>query len=120
MRTGLLLVLALSTTGCAAVFRPNHQEVKIVSTPPDADVTSNGQAVGKTPATMDVKRRGVTPIKIVKAGYEDNIGVIQKKANAGWLTFDILTCALPVLLCIPLIVDAASGAWKVSTKWVLW
>jgi len=36
---------------------------------------------------------------------------VKKRMNAGWLTADILTCVFPVALCIPILVDALTGAW---------
>jgi hypothetical protein len=36
---------------------------------------------------------------------------VPKHLNAGWAVVDIATCVIPVALCIPLLVDAITGAW---------
>ena len=53
----------------------------------------------------------MTQITLTKGGYEEHHGVVKKQMNAGWLTLDIVTCVIPVALCIPILVDALTGAW---------
>jgi hypothetical protein len=35
---------------------------------------------------------------------------MRRRPDTGWFVADILTCAIPVLLCIPLLVDSLSGS----------
>jgi hypothetical protein len=60
---------------------------------------------------VEVERSGTTDVVVSKAGYQDHRGIIKKKMNGGWLALDITTCVIPVALCIPLLIDAITGAW---------
>jgi PEGA domain-containing protein len=111
MRHAAVIVLSLSTFGCAAVFRGTTDTITIDSAPTGAEAKKGGQRIGVTPTMYEADRSGVTQVSLSKPGYEEHNGTIKKRINAGWLTADILTCAFPVALCIPLIVDAISGAW---------
>jgi hypothetical protein len=109
MRTGFVIVLSLSLCSCAAVFRGTKDKVHIESTPPGAEVSVGQRTVGPAPVDVDVDRSSTTQVKLVKAGYEDNIGNVNKTTNAAWVVIDVVTC-IP-LLCIPLLIDAVTGAW---------
>lgn len=111
MRTAYAIVLSLSLCSCAAVFRGSSDQVKIESTPAGAEATSGQTKIGATPVQFTVPRQGSTSITLVKQGYEDNIGTVEKGVNGAWVTLDVATCIIPVLLCIPLIIDAVTGAW---------
>ncbi len=107
----LLFVFATALSGCAAVFRESRPTVHFESEPSAADLRLGSDTPGKTPANYPVKRKGITTVRIEKAGFEAHNGSVRKKINGGWITLDVLTCVFPVLLCVPLIVDAATGAW---------
>ena len=111
MRYALVIVLSLSLFGCAAVFRGSKDTVTVESTPPGAEAKKGERKLGVTPTQVQVERNGVTQLTLSKNGYEDHHGIVKKQMNAGWLTFDILTCVIPVALCIPVLVDALTGAW---------
>ncbi|MBX3234179.1 MAG: PEGA domain-containing protein [Labilithrix sp.] len=119
MRTGYVLVLSLSLCSCAAVFRGSKESVQFESNPAGAEANMGPRKLGATPKKVDIERNGTTQITMVKAGYEDHIGVVQKSINPAWVTLDILTCVIPVCLCIPILIDAISGAWfDVNEKYV--
>lgn len=109
MRTAAVFVLSLSLFGCAAVFRGTTETVHIESAPEGAEATRGPRKLGATPTKMKVDRQGVTQLTVKKEGYEDHHGVVKKTMNPGWLAADIITC-LPAL-CIPLLIDAFTGAW---------
>src|SRR4051812_34196941 len=111
MRTGLVIVFSLSLCSCAAVFRGSKEHVRVESTPAGAEATMGPRKLGITPAEVDVDRSGTTQFTFVKQGYEDNVGQLNKGINPIWLTLDILTCVGIVGLCIPLLIDAVTGAW---------
>jgi hypothetical protein len=111
MRHGAVIVLSFSLFGCAAAFRGTKDNVTIESTPPGAEAKKGPRMLGITPARVEVERSGVTQVTLTKSGYEDHNGVVKKQMNAAWLTLDVLTCVIPVALCIPIIVDALTGAW---------
>lgn len=105
-----MTVLALvSLTGCAAVFRGSTAKVSFETDPNDAEVEIAGKPRGPQPANVEIERKATTTIIVRKAGFQDYRTVVKKKVNGGWLTLDIVDCI--VTLCIPLIVDATSGAW---------
>ncbi|HVH48052.1 MAG TPA: PEGA domain-containing protein [Labilithrix sp.] len=117
MRTGAVLVLSMSLFGCAAVFRGSKDTVVVESSPAGAEARKGEHKLGVTPMAFDADRKGVTQLTLTKSGYEEHHGIVNKKMNGAWLTLDIVTC--PVTICIPLIVDAVTGAWyDVDDKYV--
>lgn len=106
------LACLLPCIGCAAVFRDSKQAVQIESTPSGAAVSDRSRTYGATPTAIEVDRGGTANVRLSKPGYADHHGVVAKKLNVGWVVADVVTCVIPVALCIPLLVDAISGAWN--------
>lgn len=106
-----ILFLSLSLFGCAAAFRGTKDTVRVESTPAGAEAKKGERKLGPTPAQFETERSGVTQITLTKDGFEDHHGVVKKQMNAAWLVLDIATCVIPVVLCIPILVDAITGAW---------
>lgn len=106
----LFLGFALATsTGCATVFRSGSVKVHVESDPGGAQARV-GQAEAKpTPTDIEVERSSTSAVVINKPGYTEHRGLVKKKMNGGWLAADIVSCFWA--LCIPLLVDAISGAW---------
>jgi hypothetical protein len=100
--------LAMST-GCATVFRDSKVKVHIESDPGGAQARVSQSETKPTPADMDVERSSTSAVVINKPGYAEHRGLIKKKMNGGWLAADIVSCVWA--LCIPLLIDAISGAW---------
>lgn len=111
MRQGAAILFSLSLFGCATAFRSPSSTVTIESTPPGADAAIGPRKLGATPTRVSVQRNATTQVTLTKSGHEDHHGVIKKQMNVGWITFDTLTCIIPITLCIPVLVDAISGAW---------
>ena len=109
MRTAVALACSVSLFGCAAVFRGSRDHVVVDSDPSGAETKRGEEKLGPTPVSFDVPRKGITQVVLVKNGYDEQHVAVKKKMNVAWVVADILTC-LP-LICIPLIVDAATGAW---------
>ena len=110
MRHGAVILLSLSLFGCAAAVRGTKGTVTIESDPPGAEATKGPRKLGVTPTRVDVERSGITQVTLSKSGYEDHHGTV---------TLDILTCVIPVAACIPVIVDAITGAWyDVDDKYI--
>jgi len=119
MRHGAVILLSLSLFGCAAAVRGTKGTVTIESDPPGAEATKGPRKLGVTPTRVDVERSGITQVTLSKSGYEDHHGTVKKRMNPAWLTLDILTCVIPVAACIPVIVDAITGAWyDVDDKYI--
>lgn len=103
--------LALSLCGCATVFRSGKEKVRVESDPTGAELRKGDRVVGQTPTEIEVDRDSVSAVVVTKQGYAEHRGIVKKSLNPGWMTVDIGTCVFPILLCIPLLVDAISGAW---------
>jgi PEGA domain len=104
------MLLLAQCSGCAVIFRDSHPKVRLESTPSEADATVKGRPVGKTPVETSVDRGGLTVVTYSKASHHEHVGIVKKNVNGAWLTLDIVLC--PITLCIPLIVDGATGAWN--------
>lgn len=105
------LSAALGSSGCAAVFRDGKVPVRVESDPPGAGVTAK-EGTGTAPLVLPIPRSGITEMHVTMAGYDEHHALVRKHVNGWWLTADLATCIVPVLLCVPLIVDAISGAWN--------
>jgi hypothetical protein len=108
----LLAFLLLALTGCAAVFRDSHPKVRIDSEPNGAEARVRDTDPKPTPTEVEVDRSGTTDVVVSKPGYQESRGIIKKRINGGWIALDIVDCVIPVTLCIPLLVDAITGAWN--------
>lgn len=110
-------LVAFGQTGCAAVFRDRRPTVHVESEPAGGRVTmpalaaSSSSPASTTPLDVAVPRSGITEVRVQLAGFEEHHGSVRKHVNGWWLTADLATCIVPVLLCVPLLVDAISGAW---------
>jgi hypothetical protein len=111
---GLLFTAVVSLTalsGCAAVFKGSKQEVRFVAVPEGSDVRIDSQYAGETPTTAKVDRNTSQNIVVSKDGFANQYVKVQRHPDVPWWIWDIATCSVPILLCIPLAVDALSGAW---------
>jgi len=102
--------VGLGSLGCAAVFRDSKSPVHVESDPAGATVAAK-EGSGATPLDVPVPRSGITELRVTMPGFEEHHGLVRKRVNGWWLTLDLATCIVPVLLCVPLFVDAISGAW---------
>ena len=106
----LFLGVALATsTGCATVFRSGTVTVHVESDPGGAQARVGQTEARPTPAEIEVDRSSTSAVVITKQGYAEHRGLVKKKMNGGWLAADIVSCIWA--LCIPLLIDAISGAW---------
>lgn len=80
----IVLVFALTSTGCATMANGRSQDVLVLSEPSGASIRLNGRDVGSTPATVRMRRRGPAELVVSKPGYVDaSIPVARKES--GWL-----------------------------------
>jgi hypothetical protein len=105
-----MLAGAFSLTGCAAMFRDSKTPVHVESDPPGASVAVE-KGAANTPLDVPVPRKGLTEVRMNMQGFEEHHGTVRKHVNGLWLVADLATCIVPLLLCVPLFVDAVSGAW---------
>lgn len=101
----LLVVIIYIVTGCATIFKGASENVDFSSDPSGADVYINGSLRGKTPISLKLESKKTYTIEFKKEGYEPRTYTITNHVGAGWIILDILGGLVPV------IVDAATGAW---------
>lgn len=110
----LLLVSAfmLLNTQCATIINGSKQEVPFRSTPSGAKITVQGEFVGETPATVDLKRNlDNADVKIKLDGYKPYEMTLHRKFNA-WFVGNLIFGGIPGM-----IIDAATGAmYKLDPK----
>jgi len=102
--------LLLFCSGCAAMFKGGSESITISSTPPSADVRVNGSYRGPTPTEVSLGRYNHETVVVSKEGYQDVQLQVQHHIDVPWILWDTVTCVIPITLCIPIIVDAISGA----------
>jgi hypothetical protein len=93
-------------SGCGVILNGTRQNVMANATPEVAKVTttpSTGEY--QTPISLKLERKKSYSIKFERAGYSPATVEIQNRLQAGILILDI------VFGLVPVIVDAATGAW---------
>ena len=105
MKKVVLMMIAFTVlvfTSCATILSGTSDEITFNSDPGGADIMLDGLKLGKTPATVSIKRPGFgnKEITLKLDGYEDRTFMLQKEFNTmaicnlaswpGWV-IDILT-----------------------------
>jgi len=100
------VLIALWLPGCGLILQGTRQSIVANSTPDAARVTTT-PATGEyqTPITLRLERKRSYSLRFKKAGYAPATVDVQNKLAAVYLVLDIL------LGLVPVIVDAATGAW---------
>ncbi len=99
-----LATLSLFAGGCASIVKGTTQAIPVSSNPTGADVKLDGNRVGQTPMSVEVKRKSDHLMTIEKAGYQPESIAITR--NIGGAVFgNILAGGV-----IGWGVDAISGA----------
>jgi hypothetical protein len=104
MKIKEILVLSplLLLAGCATVFTPSHDPVTISALPVGSAVFMDGNRVGKTPVTIQVKRQLTPPrVEVKSDGYHSQSIILQNQFNGVSL--------LNIFFWPGFIVDAATG-----------
>lgn len=104
-------ILSLHVAGCAAVFKDTRDSVVITTDPAGANVRAGGRDLGAAPVTADFTRDRTHVLTVSAPGYTEQQVPIRRKPDTGWFVWDIATCVIPITMCIPVVVDAISGAW---------
>jgi len=98
----IVVSVTLLVSGCATVFSPSHDPVTINSVPEGSAVFMDGNRVGKTPVTLQVKRQLTPPrIEVKSDGYHTQSILLQNQFNGVSL--------LNIFFWPGFIVDAATG-----------
>jgi hypothetical protein len=91
-------------SGCATLFGGGPDEVTIMSHPPGATITVNGNPAGATPAVLAFDRDSSAYVELSLAGYRTAKFELQKTFN----TWTLLNLTDP----IGWIIDFATGNWQ--------
>jgi len=83
------ILAPIAFSGCATIMDGSTQQVSFQSTPDGATVTLGGQAIGKTPITTTLKKRGAQPLIFSKDGYK-TISLRMDTRLDGWFWGNIL------------------------------
>ncbi len=107
----IIITLALASTstmfyGCATILAKKNHTVAVNAYQPSVNVYVNGLMMGTTPVELHLKADKSYTIEFRKEGFDTVTRVINTKVGGGWIVLDVL-CGI-----VPLIVDAATGAWK--------
>ena len=98
----MIAFTVLVFTSCATILSGTSDEIRFDSDPEGASIMLDGLKLGKTPATVSIKRPGFgnKEITLKLDGYEDRTFMLQKEFNTmaicnlaswpGWV-IDILT-----------------------------
>lgn len=80
----MIIFPILLLTGCATLFTGTSDDIYINSNPNGAEIMIGGLKVGKTPATITVKRPGFNDKEVVLKldGYERRAFILKKSFNA--------------------------------------
>ena len=101
----MIVFTAFVFTSCATILSGTSDEIYFSSDPKGADIMIDGLKVGKTPATVSIKRPGLgnKEVTLKLDGYQDRTFMLQKEFNVmaicnlggipGWV-IDILTGAV--------------------------
>ena len=98
----MIAFTVLVFTSCATILSGTSDEIRFDSDPEGASIMLDGLKLGKTPATVTIKRPGFgnKEITLKLDGYEDRTFMLQKEFNtmaicnlAGWpgWVIDIIT-----------------------------
>ena len=101
----LSIVVIVSVTGCATLFKQKSRTVNFDSDPQGATVYINGNRMGKTPMPLNLSNKQAVTVTFKKEGYEDKTYVINTKTGTGWVVLDIFGGFIPV------IIDAVTENW---------
>jgi hypothetical protein len=102
----LVAACAFGGLGCATVVSGGggNQKVKIVSEPPGADVTVDGQFVGAAPVEVLLERKSTHIVDLSAGGYEPTRLAVNSRFNP-WVIGNVVFGGL-----IGVVVDLATGA----------
>ncbi len=103
----LPLLLIIVSAGCGSIMRGSTQEIPISSNPSGATVIVNGQERGKTPLTVELKRKGQRHrIEVTKKGFHSFETDLVRTMSAGSSVGNIL---IDFGLISHLVVDKGTG-----------
>jgi len=99
--------MPLTVAACGLIFGGTRQTIQANSSPPGTTiVTAPATATLTTPASVSLERKKDYTLTFSKAGYTSADVQVAHHVRGGIIVLDIL------LGLVPVIVDAATGAWN--------
>lgn len=102
LSTFVLIVTAFAMSGCATLFTGSSDNIVFESEPAGAEILIDGLVVGRTPATVSVKRPGLgdkmvtlrmdgySPVTFTLSKSFNTVAILNLASVVGW-GIDILT-----------------------------
>jgi len=101
------VAMPLTVAACGLIFGGTRQTIQANSSPPGTTiVTAPATATLTTPASVSLERKRDYTLTFSKAGYTSADVQVAHHVRGGIIVLDIL------LGLVPVIVDAATGAWN--------
>lgn len=69
-KLALILISSVMFGGCATILKGKTQQVTILSNVEGAEIMINGESIGKTPYTGQIKRASDMTLTLSKVGYQ--------------------------------------------------
>jgi uncharacterized protein YceK len=106
----VLMVMVLIVAGCATIMKGSDQEVRINSTPSQAQVTVKTMAgvnfwEGSTPAHVKLAKKNEYVVTISMQGYKESTVNVTHSGIEGWFWGNLICGGV-----IGIVVDAVNGA----------
>lgn len=101
--TASIIISSFLIYSCATIMHGTKQDIGISSNPGGAEITVDGQVMGKTPSTFELSRKINHVVKIDLEGYESYSATLTRNTS-GWVWGNLVLGGL-----IGLGVDYLSG-----------
>ena len=101
-----MLLLPFSWRDAPPSFNDSLKTVAMSSDPNQAEVWINGNRMGTTPISLDLANSRSHTVVFRKAGHKEITCELHAEVDRLWVVLDVLAGLVPI------IVDAATGAWK--------
>lgn len=102
-----LIIVSLSSTGCASMFNGSRANVTVRSEDPAAKIYIDEQFVGTGSGTTSISKKGQHSIRVTKEGCGDGSAPITKQFDATSLLGILIDFGIVSMLIID---GAATGA----------
>lgn len=73
-----VVLLAACTLSCSTIIKGASQTITVSSEPSNAEVLIDGNSMGKTPLSVNLKKNQYTTITVKKPGFNSQIKQMQK------------------------------------------
>src|SRR6266581_2700386 len=81
----IFLILSFAISGCATIVNGSRQTVSIHSNPPGATVTVNDSVYGKTPLSLNMKRKKEKRIVKLSLDQYETYEITMYRNLDGWI-----------------------------------